>query len=139
LGFENYFLRVHRDYLLSELRGAGDATRRTALAVIEHTPCDDDAVRRVILCLKHEEFSSEEDSMPFSVSPGSGVQPDEDHELASAMARAAQVLDEAGMSAQDLLDELPAAGEEVMRRIYGDALVDNLLRNHRSGVERQGT
>jgi len=52
------------------------------------------------------------------------------------MARAAQALEEAGISAQNLFDDLPAAGEEVMRRIYGDALVDDLLREHRAGVER---
>jgi hypothetical protein len=51
------------------------------------------------------------------------------------MAEAMQVLDEAGMTAQDLLDELPAAGEEVLRRIYGDALVDDLLREHRAAME----
>ncbi len=74
--------------------------------------------------------------MSLSVSPGADGRPDEDRELATAMTRAAQALEEAGMSAQDLLDELPAAGEEVMRRIYGDALVDDLLREHRVGVER---
>jgi polyhydroxyalkanoate synthesis regulator phasin len=74
--------------------------------------------------------------MSLSVSPGGGARSDEDRELASAMAQAAQALEEAGMSAQDLLDELPAAGEEVMRRIYGDALVDDLLREHRAGAER---
>jgi hypothetical protein len=61
---------------------------------------------------------------------------EEDRALASAMAQAAQVLEEAGLTAQDLLDELPAAGEEVMRRLYGDALVDDLLREHRAGTER---
>ncbi len=74
--------------------------------------------------------------MTLSVSPGASAWPDEDRELALAMARAAQALEEAGMSAQDLLDDLPAAGEEVMRQIYGDALVDDLLREHRAGVER---
>lgn len=74
--------------------------------------------------------------MSLSVSPGAGAQPDEDRELALAMARAAQAMEDAGMSAQDLLDELPAAGEEVMRRIYGDALVDDLLREHRAGMGR---
>lgn len=61
---------------------------------------------------------------------------DEDRELETAMAQATQVLEEAGMTAQDLLDELPAAGEAVMRRIYGDALVDDLLREHRAAMER---
>ncbi len=74
--------------------------------------------------------------MSLFISPGGGARTDEDRELASAMAQAAQALEEAGLNAQDLLDELPAAGEEVMRRIYGDALVDDLLREHRAGVER---
>ncbi len=39
-------------------------------------------------------------------------------------------------SAQNLLDELPAVGEEGMRRIYGNTLVDDLLREHRARVER---
>ncbi len=73
--------------------------------------------------------------MTLSVSPGASSWPDEDRELALAMARAAQALEEAGISAQDLLDDLPAAGEEVMRRIYGDALVDDLLREYRTGVK----
>ncbi len=73
--------------------------------------------------------------MPLSVSLGANAWPNEDRELALAMARAAQVLEEAGMSAQDLLNDLPAAGEEMMRRIYGDALVDDLLREHCAGVE----
>ena len=48
------------------------------------------------------------------------------------MAQAARALEEAGLTVQDLLDELPAAGEAVMRQIYGDALVDDLLREHRA-------
>ena len=57
---------------------------------------------------------------------------EEDPELVRAMAQAAQVLDEAGLTAQDLLDELPDAGEGVMRRHYGDVLVDGLIRDHRT-------
>jgi hypothetical protein len=52
------------------------------------------------------------------------------------MSQAAQVLEEAGITVQDLLDELPAAGEEVMRQIYGDALVDDLLREHGAAESR---
>jgi len=57
---------------------------------------------------------------------------DEDAELATAFARAAQVLDRYGLTAQDLLDELPAARDEAMRRLYGDELVDDLERLHRA-------
>ena len=72
--------------------------------------------------------------MPAPLSPRFGTWPDGDQELETVMAQAVQVLEEAGMTVQDLLDELPAAGEEVMRRIYGDALVDDLLHEH-SAVE----
>ena len=68
--------------------------------------------------------------MPAPLSPRFGTWPDGDHELETVMAQAVQVLEEAGMTVQDLLDELPAAGEEVMRQIYGDALVDDLLQEH---------
>ena len=60
--------------------------------------------------------------MPAPLSPRSGTWPDEDRELEAVMAQAVQALEEAGMTVQDLLNELPAAGEEVMRQIYGDAL-----------------
>ena len=68
--------------------------------------------------------------MPAPLPPRPGTRPDEDHELEAVMAQAARALEAAGMTVQDLLDELPAAGEEVMRQIYGDALVDDLLREH---------
>ncbi len=68
--------------------------------------------------------------MSAPVPPRRGTRPDEDHELEAVMAQAARALEEAGMTVQDLLDELPAAGEDVMRQIYGDALVDDLLREH---------
>ena len=55
---------------------------------------------------------------------------EEDPRLALAMAQAAQVLDEAGLTAKDLLDELPVAGEDVMRRHYRDVRVDSLIREH---------
>ncbi len=73
--------------------------------------------------------------MSLAYSPGARAWPADDRELASATAQAMRVLEEADMTAQDLLDELPAAGEEVMRRIYGDALVDDLLRERRAAVE----
>lgn len=68
--------------------------------------------------------------MPAPPSPRFGTWPEGDHELETSMAQAVQVLAQAGMTVQDLLHELPAAGEEVMRRIYGDALVDDLLHEH---------
>jgi hypothetical protein len=43
--------------------------------------------------------------------------------LEELMHRAALALEEAGLTAQDLLDELPVAGVELMRREYGDGFV----------------
>lgn len=57
---------------------------------------------------------------------------DEDAEFATASARTAQVLDRYGLTAQDLLDELPAARDEAMRHLYGDELIDDLERFHRA-------
>ena len=74
--------------------------------------------------------------MPIPLSPRSGAWPGDDQEMEAVMAQAVQALEEAGMTVQDLLDELPAAGEEVMRQIYGDALVDDLLREHDAVEDR---
>jgi AbrB family looped-hinge helix DNA binding protein len=41
---------------------------------------------------------------------------------------AAVVVEVAGLTTQDLLDELPAVRERVMRETYGDAVVDELAR-----------
>lgn len=133
--FENHFLRAHRDYLLSELQSADDATRRTTLAMLERTPCDAAEVRRSILYLRRQKVQWGEDTMPFFVVPGTSAQPDEDRELATAMAQAAQALEEAGMSAQDLLDELPAPGEEVNDAHWGAALANRAgLRDAQAGT-----
>ena len=55
--------------------------------------------------------------MSAPLSPRSGTWSDDDRELEAVMAQAAQVLEAAGMTAQDLLDALPVAGEAVMRQI----------------------
>jgi AbrB family looped-hinge helix DNA binding protein len=41
---------------------------------------------------------------------------------------AAAVLEAAGLTTQDLLDDLPAVRDRVMRETYGDAVVDELAR-----------
>ena len=50
--------------------------------------------------------------------------------LEDLMHRAARALEDAGVTAQDLLDEIPLAGNELMRKEYGDAFVDELERIH---------
>ncbi len=54
----------------------------------------------------------------------------QDEQLATLMARAAAALAAAGVTTQDLLDDLPAARSAVMREAYGDAFMDALAREH---------
>ncbi|MGI8550128.1 MAG: hypothetical protein ACR2PL_04905, partial [Dehalococcoidia bacterium] len=49
---------------------------------------------------------------------------------AETSARAASILERAGVTVDDLLAELPAVREEVLRDSYGDAFVDELERRH---------
>lgn len=44
LGFENAFMRIYRDYLLGELRGAGQVQRERAHWVLERIPWQDDEI-----------------------------------------------------------------------------------------------
>lgn len=46
------------------------------------------------------------------------------------MHRAVRALEDAGLTTQDLLDEIPVVGNELMRKEYGDAFVDELERLH---------
>jgi AbrB family looped-hinge helix DNA binding protein len=54
----------------------------------------------------------------------------QDSHLAQLMDRAAAALARLGLTSDDLLADLPAAGEEAMRRAYGDELVDDLKEVH---------
>jgi hypothetical protein len=58
--------------------------------------------------------------------------PEDDPVLVALMNRAARSLQEAGLTSQDLLDELPLAQEELLREDLGDEFVDSLLRLHAS-------
>lgn len=51
-----------------------------------------------------------------------------DAELAAAMERAARSLDAAGLTVQDILDELPAAREELMHEWYSEEFLAQLDR-----------
>ena len=54
----------------------------------------------------------------------------QDEQLATLMARAAAALAAAGVTTQDLLDDLAAARSAVMREAYGDDFMDALAREH---------
>lgn len=53
-----------------------------------------------------------------------------DAELAQLMDETPRALAAAGVSVQDMLDDLPRVREEIMREYYGDAFVDELQRRH---------
>ena len=55
--------------------------------------------------------------------------PQDDH-LAALLDHAASVLEEAGLTTQDLLDELPAARAAVVDELYGAAFMAELARQH---------
>lgn len=60
-------------------------------------------------------------------------QPDDDGELSSILERAVWSLHEAGLTAQDIIDELPAAREELMHEWYAEeflAQLDRRLAEH---------
>jgi AbrB family looped-hinge helix DNA binding protein len=54
----------------------------------------------------------------------------QDAELLRLTDDAAAVVEAAGLTTQDLLDELPTVRERIMRETYGDAFVDALARRH---------
>lgn len=54
----------------------------------------------------------------------------QDEHLARLMDHATKTLVEAGLTSRDLLDELPAARDEVVRELYGEAFMAELARRH---------
>jgi len=69
------------------------------------------------------------------------VAQDEDPQLVEAMERSAAALGRAGLTAQDLLDELPSARAKVLHAAYGPAfmqkLEDQFSKAQRSAARRQ--
>jgi hypothetical protein len=59
-------------------------------------------------------------------------EPGEDPQMAAAADAALRSLDAAGITVQDLLDELPAARAEVLRRAYSPAFLQDLDRQFRA-------
>jgi bifunctional DNA-binding transcriptional regulator/antitoxin component of YhaV-PrlF toxin-antitoxin module len=54
----------------------------------------------------------------------------QDDQLAALMERAAAALAAAGITTQDLLEDVPAARDAVLREAYGDAFMDDLAREY---------
>jgi hypothetical protein len=55
---------------------------------------------------------------------------EDDSTLIELMNRAARSLQQAGLSTQDLLDELPTAQDQLLREDLGDEFVNALIRMH---------
>jgi bifunctional DNA-binding transcriptional regulator/antitoxin component of YhaV-PrlF toxin-antitoxin module len=69
-------------------------------------------------------------SLAYVVVDGTIVFIPQDEHLARLSEHAAQILENAGLTVEDLLAELPAVREEILREDYGDAFVDELARRH---------
>jgi bifunctional DNA-binding transcriptional regulator/antitoxin component of YhaV-PrlF toxin-antitoxin module len=54
----------------------------------------------------------------------------QDAYVASLLERAARVVEEAGLTAQDFLDELPAVRAQVVRKLYGEEFMSDLERRY---------
>jgi predicted DNA-binding protein len=62
----------------------------------------------------------------------------QDQHLAETSTRAASILERAGITVDDLLADLPAVREEVLRDSYGDTFVDALERRHAKSRSSSG-
>ncbi|MFN8513535.1 MAG: AbrB/MazE/SpoVT family DNA-binding domain-containing protein [Thermomicrobiales bacterium] len=69
-------------------------------------------------------------ALAYTVIDGMLVLISQDKQLALLMERGARALADAGLTARDLIAELPAVGDQIMRKRYGDAFVDELARRH---------
>jgi AbrB family looped-hinge helix DNA binding protein len=69
-------------------------------------------------------------SLAYVVVDGTIVLIPQDEHLARLSEHAAQILENAGLTVEDLLAELPAVREEILREDYGDEFVDELTRRH---------
>jgi AbrB family looped-hinge helix DNA binding protein len=69
-------------------------------------------------------------ALAYGVIDGMLVLFSQDKHLALLMERSARALADADLTAQDLIAELPAVGDKLMRERYGDDFVDELARQH---------
>jgi bifunctional DNA-binding transcriptional regulator/antitoxin component of YhaV-PrlF toxin-antitoxin module len=68
--------------------------------------------------------------LAYSIIDGMFVLFPQEKHLAVLIDRAAEALSRAGLTAQDIIDELPAVRAEIMRETYGDEFVAELARAH---------
>ncbi len=61
----------------------------------------------------------------------------QDEQLVALMDHAASVLERAGVTVEDLLEELPAVRGQIMRETYGDEFVDALARQWEASRGRE--
>jgi bifunctional DNA-binding transcriptional regulator/antitoxin component of YhaV-PrlF toxin-antitoxin module len=54
----------------------------------------------------------------------------QDAHVAALLEHAARVVEEAGLTAQDFLDELPAVRAQVVRKLYGEEFMNDLERHY---------
>ena len=54
----------------------------------------------------------------------------QDTHVAALLEHAARVVEEAGLTAQDFLNELPAVRAQVVRKLYGEAFMNDLERRY---------
>ena len=69
-------------------------------------------------------------SLVYVVSNGAIMLLPQDEHLARLSEHAARVLENAGVTVEDILAELPAVRDEIMRETYGDEFMDALAREH---------
>ena len=69
-------------------------------------------------------------SLAYAVIDGMLVLFSQDKHLAVLMERGTRALAGAGLTAQDLIAELPAIGDKLMRERYGNDFVDEIARLH---------
>jgi bifunctional DNA-binding transcriptional regulator/antitoxin component of YhaV-PrlF toxin-antitoxin module len=69
-------------------------------------------------------------SLAYTVVEGAILLIPQDEHLAHLTEHASQILQNAGLTVDDLLGELPAVREEILREEYGDDFVEALARAH---------
>lgn len=68
--------------------------------------------------------------LAYAIIDGMFVLIPQDKHLALQIERATKALANAGLTAQDIIDELPAIRDEMMRATYGDEFIAELARVH---------
>lgn len=77
-------------------------------------------------------------ALAYAVVDGTILLIPQDRHLAETAAHAASILERAGLTVDELLAELPAVWDEVLRDSYGDAFVDEWERRHAASRSSSG-